>query len=424
MKIERVTAREVLDSRGNPTVAATVLLVDGVSAEASVPSGASTGKTEALELRDGGARFGGQGVKEAVENINGIINRELSGMEAKDQQRVDKALCELDGTSDKSRLGANAILAVSIAVAKAQAISDDIELYEYLSVKFRGSFGHNYVLPTPMFNILNGGKHATNNLDIQETMIVPIGLRSFAEKLRAGSEIYHSLSGELASKGYETGLGDEGGFAPNIRNKEEVFKLILQAVDKSGYTDKKVRISLDVAANSLYQKSSNTYLLKGEGKDLDSARMIKLISGWAKKYKLLSVEDGLAENDKGWAALTSSISPTLSIGDDLFTTHAGRIKSGADGKLANGVIIKPNQVGTLSETFLAIKEAQKAGFKVIVSHRSGETEDSFIADLAVAVGADFIKSGAPARSERLAKYNRLLKIEELVGKTKDIRHKT
>jgi enolase len=417
MKIEKITAREILDSRGNPTVAATVGLADGVVAEASVPSGASTGKTEAVELRDGGTRFGGQGVQGAVKSINGLINRELTGLDAKDQQKIDKILCDLDGTENKSRLGANSILAVSLAVAKAQALSDDINLFEYLSVKFRGSFGKKYNLPAPMFNIINGGKHASNSLDIQEAMIVPVGLATFAEKLRAGSEIYHTLRASLVSDGYDTGLGDEGGFAPDLKNNEEIFKYLNTAIKTAGYSAKKVRISLDVAADSLYNPKSNTYLLNGDQKDLDSARFLRLLAGWTKDYNLLSVEDGSAEDDKNWAQLTASLRPAFSIGDDLFTTHAAKIKIGAENKLANGVIIKPNQVGTLTETFQAIKMAQKNGFKVIISHRSGETEDSFIADLAVAVGADFIKSGAPARSERLAKYNRLLKIEETINKS-------
>ena len=417
MKIEKITAREILDSRGNPTVAATVYLADGVMAEASVPSGASTGATEAVELRDTTAkRFSGQGVMGAVSNIEKIIGPSLVGQDASFQQKIDKIICDLDGTPEKKKLGANATLAVSLAVARAQATSDDLELFEYLSVKYRGSFGKNFALPTPMFNILNGGKHADNNIDIQETMIVPVGLKTFADKLRAGSEIYHALRGSLASEGYETGLGDEGGFAPSLKDNEEVFHYLQSAVTDAGYNLNKIRISLDVAADSLYNPKSNTYILEGGKKDFDAHRFIKLIFSWVKKYHLFSVEDGLAEEDKKWPELTKTIAPALSIGDDLFTTHSDKINEGVKNHLANGVIIKPNQVGTLTEAFQAIKVAQKNKFKVIISHRSGETEDSFIADLAVAVGADFIKSGAPARSERLAKYNRLLKIEEMISK--------
>lgn len=417
MKIEKITAREILDSRGNPTVAATVYLVDGVMAEASVPSGASTGATEAVELRDTAAkRFSGQGVMGAVSNIEKIISPNLVGQDASFQQKIDKIICDLDGTPGKKNLGANATLAVSLAVARAQATSDDLELFEYLSVKYRGSFGKKFTLPTPMFNILNGGKHANNNIDIQETMIVPVGLKTFADKLRAGSEIYHALKGNLASAGYETGLGDEGGFAPNLKDNEAVFHYLQGAITEAGYSLNKIKISLDIASDSLYNPRSNTYILENGKKDLDAQRFIKLITSWVKKYHLFSVEDGLAEGDKKWPELTKFIAPALSIGDDLFTTHSAKINEGAKNSLANGVIIKPNQVGTLTETFQAIKAAQKNKFKVIVSHRSGETEDSFIADLAVAVGADFIKSGAPARSERLAKYNRLLRIEEMVEK--------
>lgn len=416
MKIEKITAREILDSRGNPTVAATVYLTDGVAAEASVPSGASTGGGEALELRDKDKkRFLGQGELGAVSNVEKLIAPALAGCDAKDQAGIDKIICELDGTPNKKKLGANATLAVSLAVARAQAVSDELELYEYLSVKYRGSFGKKYTLPTPMFNILNGGKHASNNIDIQEAMVVPVGPKNFAEKLRAGVEIYHTLKEGLVADGFEVGLGDEGGFAPELQDNEAVLKYLAGAITAAGYRSEKVRISLDVAADSLYNPKTKTYILEGGHKGLDASRFIKILAGWAKKYRLFSVEDGLSETDPKWAILTTSIAPALSIGDDLFVTHADKIIEGAKKKLADGVIVKPNQVGTLTETFAAVKAAQKNNFKVIVSHRSGETEDSFIADLAVAVGADFIKAGAPARSERLAKYNRLLKIEELIA---------
>ncbi len=413
MKITSITAREILDSRGNPTVAATVFLADGVMAEASVPSGASTGKTEDLELRDHDPRrYAGKGEQGAVHNIVSIISPALVGMDAKDQIKIDRKMCALDGTENKSKLGANSILAVSLAVARAQALSDDIELYQYLAVKYRGSFGKKFKLPTPMFNILNGGKHSRNNVDIQEAMIVPIGYKSFSQQLEAGTEVYHTLANTLAQEGHSVGLGDEGGFAPDLPHNEAIFDYLMRAIGESNHDDKKIRLSLDVAASSFYDSSRKRYFLEEKAINLDSRGMVKLLSTWRKKYSLLSIEDGLAEDDQAWPELTAAIKPAISIGDDLFTTHAERIKAGAKGKLANGVIIKPNQVGSLTETFEAIKAAQKQGFTVIISHRSGETDDDFIADLAVAVGAEFIKAGAPARGERLAKYNRLLKIEE------------
>lgn len=412
MKITKVSAREVLDSRGNPTIAATCELSDGSLSEASVPSGASTGKEEAKELRDGDKKyFNGLGVKKAVKNVNKIIAPKIVGLDARNQKKLDQFLCEIDGTPDKSRLGANAILAVSVSAAKAQAISDHLDLYQYLAVKYWGIFKKRYALPTPMFNIINGGKHARNNIDIQETMIVPTAFKSFAKKMQAGSEIYHTLKKILELDGYFVGLGDEGGFAPNFADDEKVFFYIRKAIRESGYRTTNVRISLDIAADSLYSSKTKTYNFVGEKKDFDSERMIKRFKRWAQTYSLLSIEDGLYEKDPLWPKLTAEIKPTISVGDDLLVTNYEKIKEAAKTKKANGVIIKPNQTGTLTETFKAIREAQKAKMKVIVSHRSGETEDSFIADLAVAVGADFIKSGAPARSERLAKYNRLLKIE-------------
>lgn len=416
MKIEKITAREILDSRGKPTVAATCELSDGSVAEASVPSGASTGTEEAHELRDNDQnRYGGFGVLKAVLNISDLIAPELIGVDARDQLKIDKKLCRLDATPNKSYLGANAILAVSVAVAKAQALSDGLELFEYFRVKYKGAHGKKFHLPTPMFNILNGGKHAENNIDIQETMIVPVGQKTFSKKLRAGAEIYQTLRNELISEGYAVGLGDEGGFAPNFKTNEDVFKYVQRAINETGYSLGGVRIATDIAADSFYSEKTKTYKLEGEKKDLDSKRMILLIAKWVKNFNLISVEDGLFEKDPSWIELTAKIKPAFSIGDDLLVTNPGKIKNAAKTKMANGVIIKPNQIGTLSETFEAIKIAQKNKFKVIVSHRSGETSDSFIADLAAAVGADFIKSGAPARSERLAKYNRLLKIEELIS---------
>lgn len=415
MKIKEIRAREILDSRGKPTVAASCELSDGVLAEASVPSGASTGKEEAYELRDGDKkRFFGMGVLSAVSNIEELIAPELVGMEARDQSGIDQRMCKLDGTKNKDYLGANAILAVSLAVARAQAVSDEVELFEYLATKFQGSRDGYGKIPAPMFNILNGGKHADNNIDIQETMIVPLGPKSFAAKLRAGAEIYQSLRNELISEGYEVGLGDEGGFAPSLRTNEDVFRWAERAVREAGYKTSSVRLSTDIAADSFYDKKSKTYRLESDGRDLDSKRMISLIAGWVRSFNLLSVEDGLYEDDPNWNELTTKIKPAYSVGDDLLVTDQEKIEQAAEKKLANGVIIKLNQVGTLSEALEAIRMAQKKNFKVIVSHRSGETSDPFIADLAVAVGANFIKSGAPARSERLSKYNRLLKIEELI----------
>lgn len=416
MKIEKISAIEILDSRGNPTVETTCVLSDGSLARASVPSGASTGKDEAAELRDNDKdRFLGMGVLSAVACVNEKIAPVITGLDAKDQKKIDKTLCELDGSVGKENLGANAILSVSIACAKAQAVSDEMELYEYLSVKYKKIHGGKYSLPTPMFNILNGGKHAKNSVDVQETMVVPTIRKSFAEKLRAGSEVYHTLRSVLTSEGLSVGLGDEGGFAPDLRTNEDVFKMVSRAISEAGYSRSMVRISVDVAADSLYNPKTKTYGFKGDSHDVDSARMIKILKGWAEKYNFLSVEDGLYEKDPHWAELTRELKPALSIGDDLLTTNPEKIKRAAREKIANGVIIKPNQIGTLTETLEAVRIAQKNKFKVIVSHRSGDTTDSFIADLAVAVGAEYIKAGAPARSERLAKYNRLLLVEEILN---------
>lgn len=415
MKIKDITAREILDSRGNPTVAASVELADGVIAEASVPSGASTGSGEAVELRDKKkSRYAGMGVETAVSNVNRVIAPALIGLLAEDQAEIDKVLYDLDGTKSKKNLGANAILAVSFAVSRAEAISEGLELFEYLSFLYWGKKKNKFKLPTPMFNILNGGKHAENNVDIQETMIVPLGFKSFSDKLRAGSEIYHTLKNVLTRKGYSTGLGDEGGFAPNFEKNEEVFEYIESAITDSGYDKEKIRLAMDFAASELYDKKKGSYHLKNEDKNYSSNELIAKEGLWARKYRLYSVEDGLAENGAGWKELSQALLPALIIGDDLFTTDAEKIRLGVKERLARGVIIKPNQIGTLTETFAAVRAAKEGSMKVIVSHRSGETEDSYIADLAVAVEADFIKSGAPARSERLAKYNRLCKIEDVI----------
>lgn len=411
MKIRNIQAREILDSRGNPTVAATVELNDGSFAEASVPSGASTGSHEKLELRDGQKdRYQGLGELKAVSNINEIISPALRSLDAANQSEIDQAMKGLDGTANKSNLGANAILAVSLAVARAEALSCGQELFERVA-ELHGS-KKKLRLPIPMFNILNGGKHASNNLDFQETMVVPFGLKTFERRLRAGAEIYHVLRNQLINEGLSVGLGDEGGFAPELTDNETTLKVVERAISEAGYSKDQIAISLDVAATEFFDKN---YELKAEKKSLSSKQMIKRLIDLAKKYGLLSIEDGLAENDPEWPALTKGLGSTLSIGDDLFTTDPKRISEGVKTLKANGVIIKPNQIGTLTETLEAIALAQKAGWKVIVSHRSGETEDSFIADLAVGVGADFIKSGAPARSERLAKYNRLCQIEDILS---------
>lgn len=439
MRIHVVTSREILDSRGNPTICASCELEDGVIAEASVPSGSSTGEKEAKELRDKNPkRFEGMGELLAVSNVNNIIGPALIHFEGSNQKELDAKLCELDGSPDKSNLGANAILAVSLANARAQAVSAGLELFQYINTLFLGALKRKYTIPTPMFNVLNGGKHAENNVDVQEAMIVPAGLKTFEEKLRAGAEIYHTLKNILINKGYDVGLGDEGGFAPNLGANEEIFSLLESAIKESGYPNAQVKISIDVAASELFMTggrsdlkpacrqsrdaprsdlpgSGGQYYLHDVQSGLSSDAMIKKISDWVEKYHLFSVEDGLSENDSSWGFLTKAITPAISIGDDLFATDPRRIELGAKEKTANGVIIKPNQIGTLTETLEAVKKAKEGKFTVVVAHRSGETEDSFIADLAVAIGADFIKSGAPARSERLAKYNRLSKIEDVLN---------
>lgn len=417
MEIVKIEAREILDSRGNPTVSAICELADGSIGEASVPSGASTGSKEAVELRDGGDRYGGLGGLLATQNVNQKISPAVSGRKFQDQRQFDSFLIELDGTPTKSKLGENAILAASISYAKARAISEEKELFEYLAENYP-LFDGGYRLPTPMFNILNGGKHAGNNIDIQETMIVPIGIKSFREKLRAGSEIYHALRKILANEGLEVGLGDEGGFAPDLEKNEAVFTWAQKAILAAGYDLKKIRLATDVAANSFWDPRKENYTLNSDNVRLKSEKMIEKIINWSESYNLFSVEDGLSEDDPWWGKLTRQLNGRISIGDDLFVTDPKRIKAGAAKKLANGVIIKPNQIGTVSEALEAVWEARQAKMTVVVSHRSGETEDSFIADLAVAVSADFIKSGAPARSERLAKYNRLSRIEEILEQAK------
>jgi enolase len=405
-----VRAREVLDSRGNPTLEAEVELEGGAVGRAMVPSGASTGTHEALELRDGGSRYGGKGVRRAVASVNERIAPELIGMDALDQEAVDRAMLELDGTPNKANLGANAILGVSLATARAAAEALGLPLYRYLG----GVQG--VVLPVPLMNVLNGGKHADNRVDFQEFMLVPAGAPSFQEALRIGVEVFHALKGVLKARGYSTNVGDEGGFAPDLRSNEEAVELLLEAIQKAGYTPgKEVGLALDVAATELYREGR--YHLEGEGRVLSREEMVDLLARWAERYPILSIEDGLAEDDwEGWRLLTERLGDRVQlVGDDLFVTNPLRLKEGMERKVANAILVKVNQIGTLSETLETVRLAQRSGYRVVISHRSGETEDAFIADLAVAVNAGQIKTGSASRSDRLAKYNQLLRIEEHLG---------
>jgi enolase len=414
--IEQVVGREILDSRGNPTVEVEVLLEDGAIGRAAVPSGASTGVHEALELRDGdGERYLGKGVEQAVENVNQVISPELYGWEALDQEGLDAFLLELDGTANKSKLGANAILGVSLAVAKAAAISTHQPLYRYLGgVSAR-------TLPVPMLNILNGGAHTGwQTTDFQEFMVMPVGADSFREGLRWGAEIYHSLKKVLKGRGYNTNVGDEGGFAPPLKGgNEEAIEVILEAIGQAGYEtgEAGVMIALDPATSELYEDGK--YSLKIEGKTLSSADMVKLWEGWVNQYPIISLEDGLAEDDwEGWVALNQAIGDQVQlVGDDLLVTNVERLKKGIEMKVGNSILIKLNQIGSLSETVAAIEMAKRANWTAVISHRSGETEDTTIADLAVALNAGQLKTGAPARSDRVAKYNQLLRIEEELGES-------
>ena len=403
--IKEIRGMEVLDSRGNPTVAAEVTLFSGIRAVAIAPSGASTGKYEATELRDGDERYGGKGVLKAVENIDKEIAPAICSLGTLNQKTIDKALINLDGTDNKSRLGANATLAVSLAVARAVARHYRVPLYRYL-----GGIS-NLKMPTPMMNILNGGAHAANNIDIQEIMIVPVLAETFSEKLKVGSEIYHKLGELLKKSGRGTGVGDEGGFAPDLKDEREAIELILKAVRLAGYSDKEVKIALDIASSEWFKNQK--YILPKSREKHTGASLIEKNAELIKDYPIISVEDPLAEEDyAGWKDITSKLSKdVMLVGDDLFVTNPGRFKSGIEQNLGNAILIKPNQIGTLSETLEVINLAKASGYKTIISHRSGDTEDTFIADLAVAVGAGFIKSGAPCRTDRIAKYNRLLKIE-------------
>ncbi|HEY4266361.1 MAG TPA: phosphopyruvate hydratase [Micropepsaceae bacterium] len=405
-----IVAREILDSRGNPTVEVDVRLEDGSAGRAAVPSGASTGAHEAHELRDGGARYAGKGVRRAVDAVNGEIFDAIGGMDAEDQTRIDSLMCRLDGTVDKSRLGANAILGVSLAVAKAAALSSCLPFYRYVG----GAKAQ--VLPVPMMNIVNGGAHADNPIDFQEFMIMPVGAASFSEGLRAGAEIFQALKKQLKDAGHNTNVGDEGGFAPNLKNPDEALAFIMGAIEKAGYRPgEEVMLALDCASTEFFKNGK--YNLEGEGKTLDADAMVKLYQDLCARYPIVSIEDGMAEDDwEGWAALTSALGGKIQlVGDDLFVTNTARLKDGIAKGIANAILVKVNQIGTLSETLDAVETAHRASYKAVMSHRSGETEDTIIADLAVATNCGQIKTGSLSRSDRLAKYNQLLRIEEALG---------
>jgi enolase len=408
-----VIAREILDSRGYPTVEADVLLESGVLGRAAVPSGASTGKREAIELRDGDAkRYGGKGVLKAVENINTEICEAVIGVDATEQSFVDKALIDLDGTENKSRLGANAVLAVSLAVAKAAAEESGLPLHRYL-----GGAGA-MAMPVPMMNVINGGAHADNGLDMQEFMIVPVGFTSFREALRCGAEVFHTLKKLLTDRGLATAVGDEGGFAPRLPKHELAIKTILEAIEAAGYEPAdQVALALDCASSGFYEDGE--YTLAAEGLSMNSEQFVDYLAGWVEKYPIISIEDGMAEDDwDGWKVLTRKLGKKVQlVGDDLFVTNTRFLKQGIDKGIANSILIKVNQIGTLTETFAAIEMAKRAGYTSVVSHRSGETEDTTIADIAVASNALQIKTGSLSRSDRLAKYNQLLRIEEDLGDT-------
>ena len=414
--IEYVEARAILDPTGNPTVEVDVILEDGSLGRAAVPSGASTGEHEAVELRDGDKeRYLGKGVQMAVENVNNIISSEIVGLDAIDQVDIDKTLIELDGTENKGKLGANAILGVSLATARAAADFLGLPLFKYL-----GSF-HASVMPVPMANILNGGAHADNSVDPQEFMVMPVGADSFKEGVRMVAEIFHNLKAVLKGKGYNTSVGDEGGFAPNLKSNEEAVEVILEGIEKAGYkAGEDVYIALDPAASEFFDQSKGKYVFKkSDGRELTPAEMVDFWADWVDKYPIISIEDGMAEDDwDGWKLLTDRVGAKVQVvGDDLFVTNTDRLKKGIDMGIANSILIKVNQIGTLTETYEAVEMAKKAGYTAIVSHRSGETEDAFIADLVVALETGQIKTGSLSRSDRLAKYNQLLRIEEMLEGT-------
>jgi len=409
--IIEVIGREILDSRGNPTVEVDVLLEGGAMGRAAVPSGASTGTHEAVELRDGDKkRYGGKGVQKAVAAVNGEIFDALSGLDAADQLKIDRMMVELDGTPNKGRLGANAILGVSLAVARAAAADTGVPLYRHIG----GAAAH--VLPVPLMNIVNGGAHADNPLDIQEFMIVPVGAETFADALRMGAEVFHALKKALKDAGHNTNVGDEGGFAPGLRNADDALGFIAKAIEKAGYRPgEQVAMALDSASNEFFK--DGRYHLDGEGKKLDQGGMVKFYETLVSRYPVISIEDGMAEDDwQGWEALTGALGQRVQlVGDDLFVTNPRRLKEGIKKGVANAILVKVNQIGTLSETLEAVEMAHKAGYRAVISHRSGETEDSTIADIAVATNSGQIKTGSLSRSDRLAKYNQLLRIEEQLG---------
>ncbi len=413
--IRKIHARQILDSRGNPTVEAEVITKKGTVGRAAVPSGASTGAHEAVELRDGGKAYMGKGVTKAVKNVNSIIAKKLKGVKVSAQEKIDGIMLELDGTENKSKLGANAILAVSMAAAKAAALEEGQSLFRYIG----GKKAH--TLPIPMMNILNGGAHADNKIDFQEFMVMPVGADTFSNGLRMGVEIFHHLKKVLKDKGYSTNVGDEGGFAPEIKSNEEAIETVLRAIEKAGYkpgTD--VFIALDPAASEFYRSDEKVYHFhKSDGRKLSSEEMAAYWAGWVKKYPIISIEDGMAEDDwKGWKILTDKVGKKVQlVGDDLFVTNVKRLQKGIDAKVANAVLIKVNQIGSLTETIAAVKLAKKNSYNSVMSHRSGETEDATIADLAVALNTGQIKTGSASRSDRMAKYNQLLRIEEELGKS-------
>ncbi len=436
--IKAIRAREILDSRGNPTVEVDVTLTGGAFGRAAVPSGASTGAHEAVELRDKDARrFGGKGVKRAVANVDEVLGPALAGRDATRQVDLDREMVTLDGTPNKGRLGANAILGVSLATSRAAAAATGLPYYRYLGELWAAVAGEAVEprLPVPMMNILNGGKHATNNVDFQEFMVMPHGFSSFAEALRAGDEVFWALKAILAGRGLGTGVGDEGGFAPDLTSNEEAITVLIQAIEKAGYEpESQVSVALDPAATELYREgtaaalaggapagarnaAAGRYVLRSESRELDSAAMVRFWEDWVSRYPIRSLEDGLAEDDwAGWAELTARLGSRVQlVGDDLFVTNQARVRRGIESKVANAVLIKLNQIGTLTETFETMALARRAGYRTVISHRSGETEDTTIADLAVATAAGQIKTGAPSRTERVAKYNQLLRLEEELG---------
>jgi len=412
MKIKRLHAREILDSRGHPTVEVDAILTNNTLGRAAVPSGASTGSHEAVELRDGDQRFSGKGVRRAVDHVNRLLAPRLRGKDAKDQRGNDRLMIELDGTPNKKKMGANAILGVSLALARAQAQASGVPFFRYLGGPRAKT------LPVPLLNVLNGGAHADNNLDVQEFMIIPLGFKSFADALRAGTEIYYGLKQILKQKGYSTSVGDEGGFAPNVKGHREAIELLLEAIRQAGYAPgKQVALGLDVAASELWHEGS--YLFKkSDGKMRNRDEMVRLYEEWVREYPIISIEDPLGENDwEGWALLTEILGKKVQlVGDDIFVTNPERLERGIRSGVANSILIKVNQIGTVSETLETIKLARDSGYTTVISHRSGETEDTTISDLAVAADAGQIKTGAPCRGERTAKYNQLLRIEEELGK--------